>query len=343
MQLSPYSFEFDLTHLCNNRCAHCFNDPGLCDSESAFISLENACRLVNMVAREFRIADTRFTFTGGEPTLHPKLAELIRYVRKTEKTASVVILTNGRTLRSRAFCRRLYDAGLNGLQITLNSSTPAVHDAMVGVCGAWQETIDGIKNALMCHPLQGDRYVSVTITLTTLNIEQILDTVHFLARLGVKVIGANSCVPAGHGSQKPGLIPDRAKVLTAMIEAVSLAKELGIFFGPRISLNLCTEDWARQKGVTHYACGRGRSIIEFNHRGELYFCAVWGKTIGNVLAAGSIRSLLDSPLGKYYWSGCHLPDKCRVCNQIIECGGICPITQGSPECNSIYTSKELSH
>ncbi len=40
------------------------------------------------------------------------------------------------------------DAGLDHVQITVESHDPAIHDRMVHARGAWKQTIAGLRNAL---------------------------------------------------------------------------------------------------------------------------------------------------------------------------------------------------
>jgi len=40
------------------------------------------------------------------------------------------------------------DSGLDHVQITLESYDPKVHDKITGVEGSWEETLQGLKNAI---------------------------------------------------------------------------------------------------------------------------------------------------------------------------------------------------
>jgi MoaA/NifB/PqqE/SkfB family radical SAM enzyme len=46
------------------------------------------------------------------------------------------------------YINSLVDAGLDHNQITLESSDATIHDRLVCHPGAWQETIEGIRNAV---------------------------------------------------------------------------------------------------------------------------------------------------------------------------------------------------
>ena len=68
-------------------------------------------------------------FTGGEPTLHSGLTELIRTAEYLDLITG--LNTNGRRLAERAFADSLAHAGLSHVQITLESCRPGrsqLHD-----------------------------------------------------------------------------------------------------------------------------------------------------------------------------------------------------------------------
>jgi MoaA/NifB/PqqE/SkfB family radical SAM enzyme len=139
-------------------------------------------------------------FTGGEPTLRDDLVELVRYGE--EQGLVTGLLTNGRRLREQEYLDELLLAGLDHLQITLASHRPAVHDEIVGQDGAWQEVDAGLRNAL-----DGDIYVVVHIVVIPANADSVVDTVAYLAELGVPAVALSSplkVVSEEEGEEKEG-------------------------------------------------------------------------------------------------------------------------------------------
>ncbi len=124
-------------------------------------------------------------FTGGEPTLRDDLAELVRWGE--DQGLVTGLLTDGRRLREQEYLDGLLLAGLDHLQITLASHLPAVHDEIVGQDGAWQEVDAGLRKAL-----DGDIYVVVHIVVVPANADSVLETVAYLAELGVPAIALSS-------------------------------------------------------------------------------------------------------------------------------------------------------
>ncbi len=91
--------------------------------------------------------------------------------------------------------QQLVAAGLDHVQITLESHDPKIHDGMVGKGGAWQQTVAGIRNALD-SPL----YVMTNTTMLQHNSPVMGHTLDFLADLGVPTVGLNALIYSGNGA-----------------------------------------------------------------------------------------------------------------------------------------------
>ena len=104
--------------------------------------------------------------------------------------------TNGRKLADPAFTKALVDAGLDHVQITLESHDQAIHDRMVAAPGAWEETVAGIRNVV-----DSRLYIMTNTTLLTHNSPFVEDTLHFLGELGVPTVGINALIYSGKGEE----------------------------------------------------------------------------------------------------------------------------------------------
>jgi MoaA/NifB/PqqE/SkfB family radical SAM enzyme len=79
--------------------------------------------------------------TGGEPLLRARVPELI--ARATALGIRANMTTNG-TLVDKARARALVEAGLRGVNVSLDSPARKVHDKVRGVAGAWKQTTRAI-------------------------------------------------------------------------------------------------------------------------------------------------------------------------------------------------------
>ncbi|HEX2980681.1 MAG TPA: PqqD family peptide modification chaperone, partial [Anaerolineaceae bacterium] len=137
---APYRMDLALTYRCNNNCAHCYNARS-----RAYPELDTAA-WKRILDRLWDLRIPHIVFTGGEPTLRDDLCELVAHAEKNGQITG--LNTNARRLSDPTFVQRLVDAGLDHVQITLESNDPAIHDRMVMAPGAWQETVQGLRNAL---------------------------------------------------------------------------------------------------------------------------------------------------------------------------------------------------
>ena len=89
----------------------------------------------------------KICLTGGEPTLGDQLFKILNLLKKYPYVEPL-ILTNGRKFSNRDFAKKFVEkAPLNMVYaIPLYSSIPQIHDEIVGISGAFKETIEGIYN-----------------------------------------------------------------------------------------------------------------------------------------------------------------------------------------------------
>lgn len=99
---------------CNLACTYC-NEF---DKESPPVPTATMLRRIDKLGE---LGTSIITFSGGEPTLHPDLDDLIAHVRK--RGAIATIITNGYLLTPERI-RRLNKAGLDFLQISIDNVLP---------------------------------------------------------------------------------------------------------------------------------------------------------------------------------------------------------------------------
>ncbi|HET9262907.1 MAG TPA: radical SAM protein [Vicinamibacterales bacterium] len=102
------------TRRCNLSCTYC-NEY---DRVSEPIPLDAMRRRIDRLAD---LGTGIITLSGGEPLLHPDVAELIRHIRR--RGAVATLITNGYLL-SPALIERLNGSGLDSLQISIDNVLP---------------------------------------------------------------------------------------------------------------------------------------------------------------------------------------------------------------------------
>ena len=84
-----------------------------------------------------------FVFTGGDPLKRKDVFELIRYA--SDKGVKVAVTPSATPLLTRESIFKMKEAGLVRLGISLDGSTPEIHDAFRGLPGAYARTLQAIE------------------------------------------------------------------------------------------------------------------------------------------------------------------------------------------------------
>jgi molybdenum cofactor biosynthesis enzyme MoaA len=115
-------------------------------------------------------------FSGGEPTLHKRLADMVKFA-KNLGVEKIAVSTNGFSNLTR-YCE-LIAAGVNDFSISLDAPDAQLGDQMSGVKNSWVRVVGNIK------ALAKITYVTVGVVFTPDNIGRFIDTVTLADKLGV--------------------------------------------------------------------------------------------------------------------------------------------------------------
>ena len=307
---APYRMDLAITYRCNNDCAHCYNAR-----ERNFPEL-NTEQWFKILDQLWELGVPHIVFTGGEATLRDDLPELIRHAEANGQITG--LNTNARRLMDMKYVETLVDAGLDHVQITVESCVPEIHDEMMRAKGAFRQTIAGLNNALR-SPL----YVMTNTTMLRTNIHTIPATLDFLADIGVPTIGLNALIYSGNGlTVGTGL---RESELQPILDvAVQKTNERGqrlIWYTPT---QYCEFDpTANNLGVKGCTAAFYSMCIESN--GNVLPCQSYYHPLGNMLD-DSWDSIWNHQLSVQLRERRNLPAKCEGCPVVTECGGGCPLT-----------------
>jgi len=257
------------------------------------------------------------TFTGGEPTLRDDLPELLLYAQN--KGVVTGLVTNGRRLKDKGYVEALEKAGLDFVQVTLESHWAKVHDLMTGAKGSWKETVEGIKNAVQSHV-----YTTTNSTLSKYNASDFLDTVDFIKGLGVAAFGCNSLIYSGKAteiSEKFALPLERLNELLPKIR--DRANQLGLKFLWYTPTQYCRFDPVKL-GLGVKSCSAANISMCVGPGGEVYPCQSYFESLGNMLSDDWAK-IWNSPLAVKIRKREYAEPKCKDCPQLQVCGGGCPL------------------
>ncbi len=116
---APVRVSLDLTYVCDLRCIHCRTNTGEIPRHilKRMMTTEAIVALIRDLdaMRAFEI-----TFTGGEPTLHPRFWEIAALAREL-RYASVTLITNA-AAHSREDLDRIVDSGIRSVRVSIDGT-----------------------------------------------------------------------------------------------------------------------------------------------------------------------------------------------------------------------------
>jgi radical SAM protein with 4Fe4S-binding SPASM domain len=309
--LAPYRMDLALTYRCNNDCAHCYNARSRTFSE---LTIADWKQILNHI---WDIGIPHVVFTGGEPTLRDDLPELIAYAQNMGLITG--LNTNGRRLMDVNYVNQLVTAGLDHVQITFESHIPEIHDDMVRHPGAWQQTVQGIQNAV-ASPL----YVMTNTTMLQHNANHLRETLQYLGKLGVPTVGINALIYSGAGLTVNAGIPENQ--LPSLLE---IAREITEQQGQRLIWYTPTQychfnPIHFELGIKGCSAARYNMCIEPN--GDVLPCQSYYQSLGNFLH-DTWPTIWQHPLALQLRRHQNLPQACTACDFLAECGGGCPLAR----------------
>jgi len=136
---TPFLAIWEVTQSCDLACKHC---------RAAAQPIAHPDELTNAEGKALidQIADMHvpiFVFTGGDPLKRKDVFELIRYA--AGKGVQVALTPSATPLLTREAIFKLKEAGLVRLGISLDGSSPEIHDVFRGLPGAYARTIQAIE------------------------------------------------------------------------------------------------------------------------------------------------------------------------------------------------------
>jgi MoaA/NifB/PqqE/SkfB family radical SAM enzyme len=161
------------------------------------LSWDDACRVVDLWIAD-RLRHVRFS--GGEPTLWPRLPDLCARCLDGG-VERIAISTNGSA--DLALYRALIDAGVSDFSVSLDACCASLGDAMAGGrVGAWTHVVESIRF------LSAHSYTTVGIVFTEDNWRHAADTVAFADSLGVSDIRVVSSAQLHKALTQLAALPD---------------------------------------------------------------------------------------------------------------------------------------
>lgn len=173
---SPEEFQIELTRKCNLKCVFCYNQSGKANHDE--LSDE---KLLDVIQQAIEMNVKVITFSGGE--IFTRRSTLYKCLELCFSNKVLInLITNGTLIhegdieflsKNRAY--------VNMIQISIDGASGEIHDALRGIDGSWEKSIQSIYRLLDNH-----LPVKVVSVISTTNFDQIYPLAELIYLLGAK-------------------------------------------------------------------------------------------------------------------------------------------------------------
>jgi AdoMet-dependent heme synthase len=334
--LTPFVVIWEVTQACDLACRHCraeavnVRSPGELSTEEGFDLIDKVRSMGSQI----------MILSGGDPIKREDIFDLIRHgARQGLRMATIPAATPSLTPE---IVRKLKEAGLSQMALSLDGPDKYIHDTFRGVPGAFDLTMRGVQYAHSAGiPLQ------INTTVGMHNIDRFEEIARLVRDLGVVFWEVFFLVPVGRGrllKQMKAYQYERlfeklyrfsmevdfiVKITEAqhyrryVVEqetkkrsagegplAAGLPERLTRDFGPGGSIGLAP------KGVNS-----GNGFVFISHTGEVFPSGFLPISGGNVRNESIVDIYRNSPLFREIRDYDRLKGKCGVCEFKNICGG----------------------
>ncbi|MEK5240432.1 radical SAM protein [Paenibacillus sp. FSL L8-0470] len=264
---APFYLVWEITLLCNASCVHCYSGAGRRHPDEL-----DAAEALSVVDQLAEAGVLLLGLSGGEALLRPDWMDIAS--RASSKGMMVSIGTNGAVIDDE-MCRRIIEAGVSGICVSIDGATAEVHEQVRGVKGLYDKAVSAIET-LVKHGIN----VTVGYTPTRLNFRDGRRVVELAARLGANGVNLSEFIPTGRGDQALALTPNELR--DVIVEWISMQQEyagkLKIYWHDcRVALMLPPEQAAQYIG-----CGAGYVTARITVNGDVTPCVTLPLTAGNL-------------------------------------------------------------
>jgi cyclic pyranopterin phosphate synthase len=133
-----------ITDRCNLRCRYCMPDGIVQTSMKEILTYEE---ILEVARAAVSLGIVHFRVTGGEPLVRKDAEVLVSMLKSLPGTETVTMTSNGVLLKEKA--GKLKDAGLDGINISLDTVCEKEYEALTG-SDVLAQVLEGIDAAVHC-------------------------------------------------------------------------------------------------------------------------------------------------------------------------------------------------
>jgi AdoMet-dependent heme synthase len=323
---TPYLVIWETTRSCDLACKHC-RAEAVTNRHPLELTTAEAKRMMDDVRGFGR---PLFVLTGGDPLKRPDVVELVEY--GTSIGLRMAMTPSGTPLMTESVLRELKAAGLARLAVSLDGSTPGIHDTFRGVDGSWDWTITMLRTA---------RDIGLTTQVNTTvsrhNLEDFDALCDLMVGLGITLWSVFFLVPVGRAQAEDVASADEFEsVFNRMYDLSKTAPfDIKSTAAPQYRRVILQRQVAERRAGGRTAApspladGVGRSkgvndgdgFVFISHTGGICPSGFLPLAAGNVRRHNVVDVYRNAPMFVALRDRDRLKGKCGVCEYRDVCGG----------------------
>lgn len=207
---APLRVYWEVTRACDLACLHC-RAEAMPEAHPEELSTAEGRALIDQVSR-FGSTPPRLVLTGGDPLKREDLFELIAYAGA--RGMGVSVAPSATPLLTAEALRRLKDAGVEAISLSLDAADAPTHDAIRGIPGTFERTCDAARVAAAIGlPFQ------VNTLVCARTVDQLPALLDLVQDLGAPRWSLFFLVSVGRGELLEPISPQRAEDLLRWLAA----------------------------------------------------------------------------------------------------------------------------
>jgi radical SAM protein with 4Fe4S-binding SPASM domain len=305
----PLILSWNVTRECNLKCSHCYINAADKKLENE-LTTEEGKQLFDQICQ---VSHPLLILSGGEPLLRQDIYDLIEY--GSSKGLKMGLGSNG-SLIDETVAKKLKDAGITTVSISIDSHIASQHDDFRGVDGSWEKAINAIKVLRANNVL-----VQVNTTLTHDNYDQIDDIMYLSESLGVENFHLFFLIPTGRGVKLDDITPQKYEDMITNTFAKVHKHSLNVrpscapqFMRIAQDMGMNMQQWIR-------GCLAGMHYCRIYPNGDVTPCPYLPVKLGNIREKSFKEIWQNSDMFKKLRDPNTLTGKCGECNYKALCGG----------------------
>ena len=280
---------------------------------------------------------TALAFSGGEPLTRKDFFEVANHA--VERGLYVSVATNG-TLLTKENVKKLKQAQINYVEVSIDGATAQTHDSFRGVPGAFDKAVAGLRNCV-----EADLCVCIATTATKSNLAEMPRILDLAEEIGAERFTYFNFIPTGRGKEHydQDLAPEeREKLMLYLLDRMSKGCKVTILttapqlarvalqcqgVGKEMTMSMAHMQTARvSKKAVPLAdfiggCGAGRLYCSISPQGDVHPCVFFPVNVGNLKTERFGDIWLNSQLFNALRDRSNLKGACGKCKYKYVCGG----------------------